>query len=104
MGQPTKEGIMGKSRLSPEQKTELVILGIGNPGEVSKLCRQYGVHPSLFYRWKKQFLEGGKRYLGYNVATEEKAQDKELKQLREMVGSLYVENTFLKSLTGGKRG
>ena len=95
---------MGKSRLSPEQKTELVILEIGNPGKVSKLCRQYGVHPSLFYRWKKQFLEGGKRYLSYNVATEEKAQDKELKQLREMVGSLYVENTFLKSITGEKGG
>jgi hypothetical protein len=45
MGQPTKEGIVGKSRLSPGQKAELVILGIGNPGEVSKLCRQYGVHP-----------------------------------------------------------
>ncbi len=52
-GQPTKEGIMATGRLSPEQKAELVILGIGNPGEVSKLCRQYGVHPSLFYRRKK---------------------------------------------------
>jgi len=92
---------MGKSRLSPEQKAELVILGIGNPGEVSKLCRQYGVDPSLFYRWKKQCLEGGKRYLSYNAATEEKTRDKELKQLRETAGSLYVENTFLKSLTGG---
>jgi len=72
---------------------------MGNPGEVSKLCRQYGVHPSLFYRWKKQFLESGKGYLSYNVATEEKAQGRELKQLREIVGSLYVENAFLKSLT-----
>ena len=95
---------MGRGRLSPEQKAELVILGIGNPGKVSELCRQYQVHPSQFYRWKKQFLEGAKRYLSHNVATEERAQDKELKRLREMVGSLYVENVFLKSLSGGKRG
>jgi transposase-like protein len=27
---------------------------------VEIVCRK-GVHPSLFYRWKKQFLEGGKR-------------------------------------------
>ena len=95
---------MALGRLSPKQKVELVMLGIGNPGKVSELCRQYQVHPSLFYRWKKQFLEGGKRYLSYNVATEERAQDRELRQLREMVGSLYVENVFLKSLGGGKRG
>jgi len=30
---------MGKGRLSPEQKAELVIPGIGNPGEVSNLMR-----------------------------------------------------------------
>ena len=95
---------MGKSRLGAEQKVELVVLGIANPGKVSELCRQYGVHPSLYYRWKKQFLEGGKRYLSYNVDSEDKAQDKEVKQLREMVGSLYVENAFLKTLGGGKRG
>jgi transposase-like protein len=95
---------MFRSRLSPEQKVELVMLGIASPGKVSELCRQYGVHPSLFYRWKKQFLEGGKRYLSYNVSTEDKAVEKELKKLREVVGSLYVENAFLKSLAGGKMG
>jgi transposase-like protein len=63
MRQPTKEVVIRKSRLSPEQKAELVILGIGNAGEVSKLCRQYGVYPPLFYLWKKQLLEGGKRSL-----------------------------------------
>jgi transposase-like protein len=52
-GQPRKERIMAKDRLSPEQKAELVILGIGNTAEVSKLRLQYGVHPSLFYRRKK---------------------------------------------------
>jgi len=31
---------MATGRLSPEQKAEPVILGIGNTGEVSKLCRQ----------------------------------------------------------------
>jgi len=53
MGKPTKEGIMAKDRLSPEQKAELVILGIGNAAGVSKLRRQYGMHPRLFYRQKK---------------------------------------------------
>jgi len=77
---------------------------MGSPGEVPKLYRQYRVHPSLFYRWKKQFLEGGKRYLSHNVTVEQKAQDKETKHLGEMVGSLYEENVFLKSLGGGKEG
>ena len=95
---------MGKSGLGLEQKAELVILGISNPGKVSELRHQFGVHSSLFYRWKRQFLEGSKRYLNYNVVTEEKVQDKELKQLREMVGSLHVENVFLKTRAVGKRG
>jgi transposase-like protein len=86
---------MSRCRLSPEQKVELVVLGLNSPGKLSELCRQYQVHPSQFYRWKRQFLEGGKRYLTYNVCTEERALDKELRKLRETVGSLYVENAFL---------
>jgi hypothetical protein len=58
----------------------------------------------LFNRWKKQFLTGGRRYLGCNVATEENTRGREQKQLREMIGSLHVENTFLMSLTAGKKG
>jgi len=47
MRRPTKERTMAKRRLSPGEKAELAILGIGNAGEVSKLWRQYAVHPSL---------------------------------------------------------
>ena len=36
MRRPTKERTMAKRRLSPGEKAELAILGIGNPGEVSK--------------------------------------------------------------------
>jgi len=43
MGQLTKVGIIATGRPSLEQKAEPVILGMGNTGEVSKLCRQYGV-------------------------------------------------------------
>ena len=49
---------MGKNRLSPEHKAELVILGIGNPSEVSKLfCKFLDRLPRHFFKSRLNFIQ-----------------------------------------------
>lgn len=83
-GQLAKEVTTGKSKLIPGQKIGLVILGMGNPGEVSKLCEQHKVYLLPVVSVEEAVPRGG---LGSILATEQEAQNEELKQLGEMVGS-----------------
>ena len=47
---------MVKHRLDPEQKDTLVREGLANPELVSKLCAEYNVSRSSYYRWRNDFL------------------------------------------------
>ena len=38
---------------SPQERLELILLGIGRQQTVEKLCQQAGVSRELFYRWMK---------------------------------------------------
>ena len=38
---------------SPQERLELILLGIGRQQTVEALCRQAGVSRELFYRWMK---------------------------------------------------
>lgn len=38
---------------SPQERLELILLGIGRQETVEALCRQAGVSRELFYRWMK---------------------------------------------------
>lgn len=87
-----------RRKFSPEQKKEIVLMCLRNPGRVSEICRKYKVHPTLYYRWRKQFVEGGTRYLEANTKNPEKFHQKELAELKEAAGNLYLENAFLKKL------
>jgi len=48
---------------------------------VSALCRREGIAPTMYYRWSKAFLEGGKNGLTRNTRRDATAQ--EVKQLKE---------------------
>ena len=52
---------MGKQRksYSPEQKVEIIRRHLLDGVAVSDLCDEHGVHPTLYYRWQKEFFEGG---------------------------------------------
>ncbi len=52
---------MGKQRksYSPEQKVEIIRRHLLDGVAVSDLCDEHCVHPTLYYRWQKEFFEGG---------------------------------------------
>lgn len=52
---------MSKKRknYTPEEKVSILKKHLVENIPVSDLCDQYGLHPTVFYRWQKQFFENG---------------------------------------------
>lgn len=48
---------------SPEERMELILLGLARKVPVKELCRQAGVSRELFYRWLKRFRKAGLKAL-----------------------------------------
>lgn len=89
-----------RRRYSSDEKLELILLCLRNPGKESQICRERGIHPSLYARWKKKFIESGKGGLEYRSKN---TRENEIKELKEIVAQLYVENQYLKKRMEGVR-
>jgi transposase-like protein len=42
-----------------QEKVAVLRLHLVEKKPVSDLCDQYGIHPTLFYRWQKDFFDNG---------------------------------------------
>ena len=91
---------------SAEEKIKIVIEGIRGEESISAICRKYGIHENLYYRWNKEFLEAGKKRLTGD--TQREATSSEVKDLREEndnlkkeLAELYLQNKVLKKNLNG---
>ena len=52
---------MSKKRrhYTPEEKVMILKKNLLEKVPVSDLCDEYNIHPTLFYRWQKEFFEKG---------------------------------------------
>ena len=48
-----------RKHYSAEEKVALLRRNLEKGEPVSKLCEEQTLRPTVFYRWKKEFLEGG---------------------------------------------
>lgn len=44
---------------SAEDKVKILRLHLLEHKPVSELCEEHGIHPTLFYKWQKEFFENG---------------------------------------------
>ena len=79
----------GRRTFTAEDKIRIVMEGIRGEDPVSELCRRERLHNTVYYRWLKDFMEGGKQRLRGDVQREAG---------REEVRSLKDENARLKQL------
>jgi len=80
---------VSRRQFSAEEKIRIVMEGIRGDLSVSELCRRERVHPTVYYKWLKDFMEAGKRRLKGDMQRE--ADRAEVHGLRE-------ENARLKQL------
>ena len=97
-----------RKQYSAEEKIRIVLSGLRGEDSIAELCRREGIAESLYYSWSKEFLEAGKKRLAGD--TERQANSGEVKDLRremrdmkELVADLTLENRLLKksTLAGG---
>jgi len=87
---------MGQSRWSIEQKLEIALALIRGQEPVTQLCRRYGVSETAAYRWRDQFIEGGRAGLSGGKETEAEQLRAENEELKTVIGELTVANRILR--------
>src|SRR5436190_19703841 len=99
---------MSKQRkhYSAQDKVAILRLHLLEKKPVSDLCDQYGIHPTLFYRWQKEFFEngaaafaaGGKRPKAVEELKDRKiaALEGKLRQKNEVLAEVMQEYVQLK--------
>lgn len=95
-----------KSTLSVEQRAQLVLRLLSKEAPAAQIARRAGISEQTLYRWRDEFLSGGKRALnGRGKGNEEaKARERlegELAERDQVIGELTVANRVLKKLSGG---
>jgi transposase len=48
-----------RKRYPDQDKVAILKLHLVEKKPLSDLCDEYGIHPTMFYRWQKQFFENG---------------------------------------------
>src|ERR1700741_1454904 len=86
-----------RRHFSAEDKIRIVLEGLRGEDSVAELCRREGIVQKLYYRWSKDFLEGGKKRLGGGTARgatleEVKVLRREANAVKEVVAELTLEN------------
>ncbi|MGN7612432.1 transposase [Magnetococcales bacterium HHB-1] len=72
-----------RKHFSPQEKTAILREHLINNVPVSNLCDQYGIHPTLFYRWQKKMFEGLPKVFEGKQTREVSNLRKENEKLRE---------------------
>ncbi len=90
-----------RKQYSAEEKIRIVLECLRGEESIAALCRREGIAESLYYSWSKEFLEAGKKRLAGNTARqatsgEVKDLKREMRDMKELVAELSLENRLLK--------
>jgi len=95
-----------RRKFTAEEKIRIVLEGLRGEESITDLCRKGGIHPTMYYKWSKSFLESGKRQL--NGDTIREASSNEVKDLRDendelkmLVAELSLRTRVLKKTLKG---
>ena len=99
-----------RKHYSAPEKVAILRLHLLEKKPVSDLCDQHGIHPTLFYRWQKEFFENGaaafdnsgKRRTAVAAAQDRKiaALEEKLQQKNEVLAEVMQEYVQLKKELG----
>lgn len=94
-----------KSELPADKRAEAVLSLLRKEEPATQIARRVGVSEPTLYRWRDEFIAGGKAQL--SGQSSEAAATKELSKLQreieareQVIGELTVANRILKKLSG----
>jgi transposase-like protein len=101
---------MPKIRHAPDVKARAVIRNLQDNVEVSTICGELSIHPTVFYQWRKQFLDSAAMVFKKSDTAETRKTQRQIAdferriQKKDMViAELLEEYTALKKRMGRVR-
>lgn len=90
-----------RRRFPSEEKIRILLEGVRAEVSVAELCRREGIHPTVYYKWLKDFMEACKNRLRGDTkreATSEEVEQlrQENERLKQLVADLSLANMTLK--------
>jgi transposase-like protein len=86
-----------KHYTAPE-KVAILRLHLLEKKPVSDLCDQYGIHPTLFYRWQKEFFENGATAFEQTGRRRKVVEEVKDRKIAALEGKLQQKNEVLAEL------
>jgi transposase len=95
-----------KSTLTPEQRAQVVLRLLSKEEPAVQIARRAGISEQTLYRWRDEFISGGKHALNGRGAQAEQAKamqrlEGEIAERDQVIGELTIANRILKKFTGG---
>ena len=95
-----------RSDLSGAERAQLVLRLLSKEEPAVQIARRAGVSEQTLYRWRDEFIAGGRAQLagkGVDARQERKLErlEGELAERDQVIGELTVANRILKKLSGG---
>ena len=96
-----------RRQYTAKEKVKILRLHLLEHKPVSDICDKYGLHPTMFYRWQKEFFENGSLAFKKDKDKSTKRYEKEIKNLEdkltkknEVLSELMEEHIALKKNIG----
>jgi len=84
-----------RRKFTAEEKIRVVLEVMRGEASISDLCRKEGIHPTMYDKWSKAFLEAGKRQLNGDTIREGGSDEvQELRKEDESLKMLVAESTL----------
>ncbi len=93
-----------KSRLSVQEREEAILRCLRKEEPVAAVARRYQVSEQTLYRWRDEFLAGGRQALSKKDGKGDEAGqriaqlEKQLAKRAQVIGELSIANGILKKL------
>src|SRR5579885_918079 len=65
---------------------------------ISEQCRKYAFSPTVFYKWRKKFIRGGKLPLSGTLKDRCRERETENERLKKLIGELIIANDAMKKV------
>jgi transposase len=96
-----------RKRFTAQEKVAILRLHLLEHVAISDLCDRHGIHPTMFYRWQKEFFENGAAALEPRSRRPTDAKDQriaaleqKLQRKHEVLSELMEEHIKLKKELG----
>jgi transposase len=95
-----------RRKFSADDKIRIILEGLKGEESIASITRRESIHPNLYYKWSKDFLEAGKRRLLGDTVREATSTDvsdlrQENDQLKQLVAEMSLQVRVLKKSLHG---